>query len=300
MDFIDGLPRSMENDSILVVVDRLSKSAHFIPLKHPYSAATVAQAYFDFVYKLHGMPQSIRRSLTSHQIEFGQGTKQDEARADKGRSEGEFEPGDYVYLKLQPYRQVSISQRSNQKLARRYYGPYKILSKIGPVAYKLELPARAKIHHTFHVSLLKRFYGSIPEIPSYPQESEVIKEPELILARKTIKKGKISASKVLVKWSNSEAEDATWEFLYDLLQSYPKFDPWGQGSAEEGSNDASQALIICSKGSGAKSSYSNMEGNGCKEAKGSDSSIGYPGAVSQQGIIVWGKESVGACGEAST
>ncbi|XP_021766133.1 uncharacterized protein LOC110730619 [Chenopodium quinoa] len=59
MDFISGLPMSMNINVIFVVVDRLSKYAHFIPLKHSYSAIEVAQAYLDNVFKLHGWPRSI-------------------------------------------------------------------------------------------------------------------------------------------------------------------------------------------------------------------------------------------------
>lgn len=59
MDFIDGLPLSAGKEVIMVVVDRLSKATHFIALFHPYSAMSVAQAYLDNVYKLHGCPNSI-------------------------------------------------------------------------------------------------------------------------------------------------------------------------------------------------------------------------------------------------
>lgn len=56
MDFIEGLPPSYGKHCILVVVDRLSKNAHFLPLSHPYTAIEVAQIYMDNVFKLHGMP----------------------------------------------------------------------------------------------------------------------------------------------------------------------------------------------------------------------------------------------------
>nr|GEU84074.1 putative mitochondrial protein [Tanacetum cinerariifolium] len=59
MDFIVGLPRSQGKSAIFVVVDRLSKYAYFIALSHPYTATTVAQAFLDSVYKLHGLPDSI-------------------------------------------------------------------------------------------------------------------------------------------------------------------------------------------------------------------------------------------------
>ena len=56
MDFIEGLPKSNGMEVIMVVMDKLSKYAHFIGLAHPYSALKVAQIYLDQVYRLHGMP----------------------------------------------------------------------------------------------------------------------------------------------------------------------------------------------------------------------------------------------------
>lgn len=59
MDFIKGFPQSMDRDVIFVVVDRMSKYAHFMTLTHTYTALVVAQTYLDYVFKLHGMPNSI-------------------------------------------------------------------------------------------------------------------------------------------------------------------------------------------------------------------------------------------------
>ncbi|KAK9672899.1 hypothetical protein RND81_12G133200 [Saponaria officinalis] len=372
----------MGNDSILVVVDRLSKAAHFIPLKHPYSAPEVAQAYFDNVYKLHGMPEHIvsdrdpifisnfwqelfavqgveldhssayhpqsdgqtevlnrcletylrcfcsevpndwckwvpaaefwyntsyHQSLkcSPYEVLYGQpppihlpylpgeskveavdrtllareealkGIRLNLARAqnrmkqlaDKDRSEREFEEGDYVYLKLQPYRQTTVGGRGNQKLSKRYYGPYKVLKRIGPVAYRLALPHSAKIHPTFHVSLLKKCHGPSPTTSPLPTPSVAIRRPELIMARKTVKRGRISATKVLVKWTDSEIEDATWEFLYDLQANYPDFNPWGQGSVQEEGIDASEGApvsadtLVLGANEGITKKKTQLEGN---------------------------------------
>uniref|UniRef100_A0A2P2JQV9 Uncharacterized protein n=1 Tax=Rhizophora mucronata TaxID=61149 RepID=A0A2P2JQV9_RHIMU len=59
MDFIDGLPFSKEKSTLLVVVGRLSKYAYFLLVTHPYIALGIAQFFFNSVFKLPGMPQTI-------------------------------------------------------------------------------------------------------------------------------------------------------------------------------------------------------------------------------------------------
>jgi hypothetical protein len=78
------------------------------------------------------------------------------SQADKNQSEWTFAAGDMVYMKLQPYVQTSVAARSNKKLSFRFYGPFRVLQRIGEVAYKLELPQGTKIHPVLHVSQLKR------------------------------------------------------------------------------------------------------------------------------------------------
>lgn len=80
--------------------------------------------------------------------------------ADLKRSERVFDIGDLVYVKLQPYVQTFLAPRSNQKLAYKYFGPFKVLERVGRVAYKLELPPEARIHPTIHVSQLKKHVPS--------------------------------------------------------------------------------------------------------------------------------------------
>jgi hypothetical protein len=81
--------------------------------------------------------------------------------ADQKRKERAFEIGDWVYLRLISYRQMSVSTRKNLKLSPRYYGPFQVVHKIGKVAYKLDLPpASPRIFPIFHVSSLKKTLGN--------------------------------------------------------------------------------------------------------------------------------------------
>jgi hypothetical protein len=64
-----------------------------------------------------------------------------------------------VYLRLQPYKQVSIKRSGEEKLQPGFFGPYRITRKVGVVAYELEIPQGSKIHNVFHVSCLKRDIG---------------------------------------------------------------------------------------------------------------------------------------------
>ena len=79
--------------------------------------------------------------------------------ADRHREERTFQVNDLVYLRFHPYKQTYLKNNGAEKLKPRYYGPYKVVRKIGEVAYELELPEGSKIHNVFHVSCLKKYLG---------------------------------------------------------------------------------------------------------------------------------------------
>jgi len=79
--------------------------------------------------------------------------------ADRGQVERQFEVGDMFYLRLQPYRKSSLKQKGAEKLKPRFYGLYRVICRVGQVAYELELPQGSKIHNIFHVSYLKKALG---------------------------------------------------------------------------------------------------------------------------------------------
>ena len=104
---------------------------------------------------------------------------------DRGRVERQFEVGDLVYLRLQPYRQSSLKQKGAEKLKPPFYGPYMVIRRIGQVAYELELPQGNKIHNIFHVSCLKKVLGQqvtvTEELPPTDDEGHLVLQPEAII-----------------------------------------------------------------------------------------------------------------------
>jgi transposase InsO family protein len=297
LDFVEGLPRSQQANSILVVIDSFTKYAHFLLLSHPYTAAGVAKVFLNQVYRLHGLPDAIvsdrDRIFTSrfwselfrladvklqmsssyrpqsdgqtewlnqsmetflccfvnacptkwsHWLPLAEfwynssphsaiGRSPFEAlygyppryfgiaamdsvsipelsdwlqdrqvmsdlilqhlahakecmkrQADKNMSEREFQLGDMVFVKLQPYIQTTLAHRANQKLAFKYYGPFKVLACVGSVAYTLELPPSSAVHPTFHVSQLKKAIVPGTTVSSqFPTDIELPRIPVAIL-----------------------------------------------------------------------------------------------------------------------
>lgn len=99
-----------------------------------------------------------------------------------------YEVGSWVYVKAQPYRQLTLRPLANQKLSHRFFGPFQILERIGPVAYRLDLPPTSKVHSVFHVSLLKARVGPTTAVGSVlpdPPDDGVV-EPIRVLARRRV------------------------------------------------------------------------------------------------------------------
>jgi hypothetical protein len=158
---------------------------------------------------------------------------------DKTRSDREFAEGDYVYLKLQPYIQSSISPRSNHKLQFKYFGPFQILQRIGKVAYKLDLPSSAAIHPVIHVSQLKRAITSKHQVSTTLSSTVAhLQIPTKVLATRTITRGGSLVEQVQVQWSGFDDALATWEDAAALHQQFPRAPAWGQ-AASQGGEDVS-------------------------------------------------------------
>nr|GEU43804.1 putative reverse transcriptase domain-containing protein [Tanacetum cinerariifolium] len=153
--------------------------------------------------------------------------------ADIRRKPMEFEVGDKVMLKVSPWKGV-IRFGKRGKLSPRYIGPFEIIERIGPVAYKLELPEKLHgNHNTFHVSNLKKCLVNgnlvIPlEEFQLDDKLHFIEEPVEIMDRevKQLKQSRIPIVKV--RWNSRRGPEYTWEREDFFKRNYPHLFSRGQ------------------------------------------------------------------------
>ncbi|XP_071683315.1 uncharacterized protein [Lolium perenne] len=112
--------------------------------------------------------------------------------------------------------------------------------RIGKAAYKLKLPADARIHPVFHVSQLKHFTPDhtpvFQDLPKPPDLSAVDSSPIEIVDRRLKKQGTHAVIQLQVKWANSSPEAVTWEDYEVLKQRYPEAQIWEGVSSQGGEN----------------------------------------------------------------
>ncbi|GJX02625.1 hypothetical protein Tco_0186538 [Tanacetum coccineum] len=138
----------------------------------------------------------------------------------------EFKVGDKVMLKVSPWKGV-IRFGKRGKLNPRYIGPFKILAKVGTLAYRLELPEQlSRVHSTFHVSNLKKCFVDEPlAIPldeiQIDDKLNFIEEPVEIMDRevKRLKQSRIPIVKV--RWNSRRGPEFTWEREDQMKKKYP-------------------------------------------------------------------------------
>jgi len=149
--------------------------------------------------------------------------------ADKKRTERQFDTGTMVYLKIQPYRQNAFGLRGSLKLRSKYYGPFKILERVGEVAYRLQLPDTATIHPVFHISQLKEHVGNhvvpLPHVPLVTHDGKIKTAPFALLDERLIQRQKSPVKQWLIHWESLGPEDATWEDMRFIQTIFPTFQP---------------------------------------------------------------------------
>ncbi|KAD4180535.1 hypothetical protein E3N88_29126 [Mikania micrantha] len=342
MDLITKLPKTRKGfDAIWVIVDRLTKSAHFLPIRESYSSDKMAEIYVKEIVSRHGVPvtiisdrdtrftsrfwknfqeelgtklllstayhpqtdgqsertiQTLEDMLRACIIDFGgswddylplaefsynnsyhssigmppyemlYGRKcrtpvcwgevgqrelahkkvvkatndqidqirahlkaaQDRQKsyADKRRRPIEFQVGDLVLLKVSPWKGV-IRFRKRGKLSPRFIGPFKIIARVGNVAYRLELPEELKlIHNTFHVSYLRKCltdestYVPLEDIEVDEKLNYVEKPVEILDHQVKLLRNK-TIDQVKVRWKHRKGSEYTWESADEMKKFYP-------------------------------------------------------------------------------
>ncbi|KAD7117361.1 hypothetical protein E3N88_04629 [Mikania micrantha] len=212
------------------------------PLLQPYVVGDINNAELEQqLILLDNMLQVIRSNLHKAQDRM-------KSQADRNWQELSFEVGDAVFLRIQPYRQRSLSKQFCQKLSPRFFGPYLIVKKVGKVAYELALPPDSRIHPVFHVSLLKPARGVSPSaaIPPLPlnQDWELVLQPSKVLAHRWRQCHQSPILELLISWDSRLVEEATWED-YDLFAAqFPHFRLEDKSVFREGSTDTTPPLQV--------------------------------------------------------
>ncbi|GJT86245.1 putative reverse transcriptase domain-containing protein [Tanacetum coccineum] len=238
MDFITKLPKtSTGQDTIWVIVDRLTKSAHFLPMRKDDSMENLTRQYLKEVVTRHGVPvliisdrdgrftsqfwQSLQKPLeivhkTTEKIiqikkRIQVARDRQKSYADRRRKPLDFQVGDKVMLKVSPWKEViRFGKRGN--LNPRYIGPFKVLAKVRTVDYRLELPDQlSRVHSTFHVSNLKKYLSDEPLAISLDEiriddKLNFIEEPVEIMDHEVKRLKQIRIPIVKVRWNSSMSE----------------------------------------------------------------------------------------------
>ncbi|GKC40843.1 hypothetical protein Tco_1053227 [Tanacetum coccineum] len=138
----------------------------------------------------------------------------------------EFQVGDKVMLKVLPWKRV-VRFGKRGKLNPRYVGPFKVIERVGEVAYKLELPEElSRVHNMFHVSILKKCNADEPlAVPldgiHLDDKLHFVEESVEIVGRevKRLKRSRIPLVKV--RWNSKRGPEFTWEREDQFKKKYP-------------------------------------------------------------------------------
>ncbi|GJW26300.1 putative reverse transcriptase domain-containing protein [Tanacetum coccineum] len=314
MDFVTKLPKtSSGHDTIWVIVDRLTKSTHFIPTKSIDSMETLTRLYIKEIISQHRVPisiisdrdshftsrfwqsmqnalgtqldistayhpetdghsertiQTLEDMLRAYVIDFGKGWERHLPLADVGdvqltgpeiihettekivqiqqrlqaardrqrsyanvrRKPLEFQVGYRVMLKVSSRKGV-IRFEKRGKLNPRYIRPFKILKRVSPVAYKLELPEElSNVHSSFYISNLKKCLSYESLIISMKElwlkdKLIFVEEPVEIMDREVKQQKQIRIPIVKVRWNSKRGPEFTWERKDQIHAKYPHLFP---------------------------------------------------------------------------
>jgi hypothetical protein len=145
--------------------------------------------------------------------------------ANRKRTPRDFKTRDHAYLRIRP-RKISLRMRACAKLEPQYCGPFEILDRVGPVAYRIALPPTVKGHNSFHVSLLKKYVHDsnhiiVRSVIQVEPKREFLLEPQCILHRKETSVTNITISQVKMQWKHFGPDESMWKMDDAIKHAYP-------------------------------------------------------------------------------
>ncbi|GJW23214.1 putative reverse transcriptase domain-containing protein [Tanacetum coccineum] len=277
MDFITKLPKTAAGfDSIWVIVDRFTKSAHFLPMKETDSTEKLMRLYMKEIVARHGIPVSVISDHDSHftsrvwqSLHKALGTQLNLSTAYHPQTDGQIGEAQLTrpeiihettekIFKIRDRMQARVIDKrailtrgvcplnlkseirlcpapwkgvmrfgKRGKLNPRYIGPFRIIERIGPEAYRLELPQElSRVYNVFHVCNLKKCLSGdtlvtpLEEI-QLDDKLNFVEEPVEIMNRevKQLKRSRIPIVKV--RWNARRGPKYTWEYEDQFREEYP-------------------------------------------------------------------------------
>ncbi|GJZ55018.1 putative reverse transcriptase domain-containing protein [Tanacetum coccineum] len=227
MDFVTKLPKITNGyDTNWVIVDRLTKSAHFLPIRENNPMEKLIKLYMKEVVTRHGVPVSIISdrdgrftSLFWKELHKALGTRMTELTTYHHDTDDQsFTLKGVVAFLSNGEVKPSVCRKNV---------PFKVIERVGTVAYKIKLPQQlSRVHNTFHVSNLKKCLSDESLVISLEElrvndKLHFVEEPIEVMDReiKQLKRSRIPIIKI--RWNSKRGPEFTWECEDQFKQKYP-------------------------------------------------------------------------------
>jgi hypothetical protein len=240
--------QTLEDMLCMYMMDQQKRWEEFLPLvEFAYNnsyQSTIEMAPFEFLYgRPCRMPlswdrledrvlvgpeaiQEMEEQMQTIRQRIKEAQDRQKSYADAHRVDRSYEVGDRVFLWVKPHKS-SIKFGKGDKLSPRFVGPFEIVERKGPVAYRLALPdSLRRMHDVFHVSVLRHYISDPTHMIDMSSlqvsdEGALTAEPVRILDHRVRQLRRRMVDQVKVQWDNYSPHSVTWEDAYDMRRQFP-------------------------------------------------------------------------------